>query len=148
MHDADDVVDGRADHGVARVRLVQYVAGGVGERRVRGEERHLGPRHHHRRELAVRRAEDVGEHPPLLGPEVAVRADHVPQLLLGDLVAAAARVQPQQPHDDVGGARQQPDDRAAATATRSSAGATNSATASDRCSASRLGTSSPSTSDR
>jgi hypothetical protein len=98
--------------GVAGVRLVEHVADRVGEHGVGGEELDLGPRHHHLVELAVRRAEHVGEHAALLGVQLPVRAHHVAQLLLGDLVAPGPRVQAEHPHDDVGRRRQQPDDRA------------------------------------
>ena len=118
VHDPDDLVHGLADDRVARVRLVEHVAGG--RRRVsvsagrnstsvRGT---ITPA-----ELAVGGPEHVGEHPALLGVQLAVGADHVAQLLLGDLLAPCSRVEAEHPHEQVGRRRQQPDDGAAISAT-------------------------------
>ena len=91
VHHADDLVHGLADHRVARVRHRQHRAGGrAAAAGGGGQELHLGARHHHARELAVGRPEHVGEHAALLDVEVAVGADEVAQLLLGDLLGALA----------------------------------------------------------
>ena len=82
-------------------------------------------------------------------PQRLVRGDEAAQLLVADLLAAGVGVTAEQADDEVRRLRQQPDDRAARRAAkRSTIGAATSARPSARCSASRLGASSPSTSEK
>ena len=99
VQDADDVVERAAVDRVARVRRLDHRGQRFLRRQVDRERDHLGPRHHHGRDLLVGEVEDLVEHLllllldlPLLG---RAREQHL-QLGLGvDLHLAAGRLEPE-----------------------------------------------------
>ena len=90
--------------------------------------------------------EDVIDQPALVRGQRLVRGDQAAQLFLADRFAAGVRVTAEQADEHVGRLGQQPDDRTEDAASRFSGGANSRRGDSARCSASRLGASSPRTS--
>ena len=144
VHEADDVVLVPAGDREARPVGVGDLLGRAAGRHRRVEEGDLGARGHDLAHLALAGAEDLVDQPPLVAGQRLVRGDQVAQLLLADRLAADLRVAAEQPDQRVGRRRQQPDDRPGQGGDRFSEGATSIARPSARCSASRLGVSSPS----
>ena len=149
VHEADDVVLVAAGDREARPAGVGDLLGrpAGGHRRV--EEGDLGARGHDLAHLALAGAEDLVDQPALVAGQRLVRGDQVAQLLLADRLAA----RPSGRRRAAGPARSVDADSSQMTGRDSlamafSGAATISAKPSARCSASRLGVSSPTTSDR
>ena len=150
VHEADDVVVRAADDRVAAsAALLDDELDRLVDRHRGVQEVDLGARHHHLAQLALAGLEDVVDELPLLASEGLVGGDDVAQLLLGDRARAGRLGSPPSSRTTTLVER----DSSQITgrvirASRSSVGAASSAMPSARCSASRLGASSPRTSDR
>ena len=108
-----DVVLRLAEHRVARVRQVDHDPRRLVRRQRRVEELHLGARHHHLAHLALPRLEHVVDELALLRRERLLRGQDAAQLVVGDELLVGVRVAAERAHEEVGRARQQPDERTA-----------------------------------
>ena len=112
VDEADDLVGGAAHDRVARVRLVAALAHGLVDVHGRVEEVDLGARQHHLAQLPVTDVEDVLDDPSLLGAERLVASMTMLRSSSAEISSRpSGRVAAEQPDDDVGGAREQPDHR-------------------------------------
>ena len=115
VQDADDLVERVAVDRVARVRRLDHRRQRLLGRQVDRERDHLGPRHHHGRDLLVGEVEDLVEHLLLLLLELALlgraREQHLQLGLRVDLHLAAGRLQPERAQDRLARALQHPDQR-------------------------------------
>ena len=145
MDEADHVVVGLLVHGEPGVRRARHDLRHLGQRRRSRDELHLGPRHQHLADLPVRGFEHLRHDVPLVGAQRLVARHQVAQFLLGHHPAARLRVTAEQPHHQVGGPGQQPDQRAGQHRDPVQRRRRDQRHRSARCSASRLGASSPST---
>ena len=118
VQDADDVLGRLPVDREPRVRRVEHLAQALLRRHVRGDDDHLGPRHHHVGRLLVGEVEDLVEHLLLLFLELALdRRALEQQLQLGlrvDGAVAARRLEPEHVQRHLARALQEPDQRLAA----------------------------------
>jgi hypothetical protein len=94
------------------IRLAGHDLQGLLQRRVGGQELHLGPGDQHLADLPLARVEHLAHDVPLVGAQRLVAGHQVAQLLLGHHPAPGRRVTAEEPDHQVDGPRQQPHQRA------------------------------------
>jgi len=148
VEEARDVVETVTGDRVSRMVAFLGEYGCLCDRHLSRDEVHLSARTHHGAKDAVTGSEDVAEHAPLVLLETLVGGDDVTQLFLGELLSGSLGSPPRSRTM----VSVETESKAMAgrirVLKRSSGGATTSEKSAARWSASRFGTSSPSTSDR
>jgi hypothetical protein len=108
VHDPDDIVEIATMHRRPRVSGGHQPRDGGVDRFVVCERDDLGTRQEDLAQGAVGELEGSADDRALLLGQLRLDRDHVPQLLLGHVLAVHRRVAPEQPDHQIGGAAEQP----------------------------------------